>query len=112
MPIVLRSLMRDRVLHLLLLLGVILLPLADYRWPQLPAAIDWHTIITLSGLMMLTKGLELSGYFDVLGARLAQGFQHERTLALFMVCAAARALDLSDQRCGAVYHGAAHAHAA
>ncbi len=89
MPIVLRSLMRDRVLHLLLLLGVILLPLADYRWPQLPAAVDWHTIMTLTGLLMLTKGLENSGYFDVLGARLAQGFQHERTLALFMVCAAA-----------------------
>ena len=80
--------MRDRVLHLLLLLGVILLPLADYRWPQLPAAVDWHTIMTLTGLLMLTKGLENSGYFDVLGARLAQGFQHERTLALFM-CAAA-----------------------
>ncbi len=32
MPIVLRSLMRDRVLHLLLLLGVILLPLAATAW--------------------------------------------------------------------------------
>ncbi len=89
MPIVLRSLMRDRILHLLLLLGVILLPLAEYRWSQLPAAVDWHTIMTLTGLLMLTKGLENSGYFDVLGARLVQRFQHERTLALFMVCAAA-----------------------
>lgn len=89
MPIVLRSLMRDRILHLLLLLGVVLLPLADFRWPQLPAAVDWHTIMTLTGLLMLTKGLENSGYFDVLGARLIQRFQHERTLALFMVCAAA-----------------------
>jgi di/tricarboxylate transporter len=89
MPIVLRSLMRDRILHLLLLLGVILLPLAEYRWSQLPAAVDWHTIMTLTGLLMLTKGLENSGYFDVLGARLIQRFQHERALALFMVCAAA-----------------------
>ena len=32
-------------------------------------AIDWHTIITLSGLMLLTKGVELSGYFDVLGRK-------------------------------------------
>lgn len=89
MPIVLRSLMRDRILHLLLLLGVVLLPLAEYRWSQLPAAVDWHTIMTLTGLLMLTKGLEHSGYFDVLGARLMQRFQHERALALFMVCAAA-----------------------
>ena len=29
-----------------------------------PAAIDWHTIITLSGLMLLTKGVELSGYLN------------------------------------------------
>ncbi len=89
MPIVLRSLMRDRILHLLLLLGVILLPLAEYRWSQLPASVDWQTIMTLTGLLMLTKGLENSGYFDVLGARLIQRFQHERALALFMVCAAA-----------------------
>jgi di/tricarboxylate transporter len=70
-------------------LGVILLPLAEYRWSQLPAAVDWHTIMTLTGLLMLTKGLENSGYFDVLGARLIQRFLHERALALFMVCAAA-----------------------
>lgn len=89
MPIVLRSFMRDRILHLLLLLGVILLPFADFRWQQLPAAVDWHTIMTLTGLLMLTKGLENSGYFDVLGARLIQRFRHERALALFMVCAAA-----------------------
>ncbi|QDY41454.1 SLC13 family permease [Candidatus Pantoea soli] len=86
---VLRSLMRDRILHLLLLIGVILLLLADYRWAQLPQAVDWQTIMTLTGLLMLTKGLESSGYFDVLGARLIQRFQHERALALFMVCAAA-----------------------
>lgn len=89
MPNLLRSLMRDRILHLLLLLGVIMLPLANFRWSQLPTAVDWHTIMTLTGLLMLTKGLENSGYFDVLGARLIQRFQHERALALFMVCAAA-----------------------
>jgi len=81
--------MRDHILHLLLLLGVILLPLAEYRWPQLPAAVDWQTIMTLTGLLILTKGLENSGYFDVLGARLTQRFAQERSLALFMVCAAA-----------------------
>ncbi|MCE0488683.1 anion permease [Pantoea sp. Mb-10] len=89
MSIVLRSLMRDRILHLLLLVGVILLPFAQYQWSDLPKAVDWQTIMTLTGLLMLTKGLENSGYFDVLGARLIQRFAHERALALFMVCAAA-----------------------
>ncbi|QDE47381.1 hypothetical protein EIN43_09725 [Enterobacter hormaechei] len=50
-----------------------------------PAAIDWRTIISLSGLMMLTKGVELSGYFDVLGRKMVRRFATERKLALFMV---------------------------
>uniref|UniRef100_UPI000A5DDA4B SLC13 family permease n=1 Tax=Acinetobacter indicus TaxID=756892 RepID=UPI000A5DDA4B len=52
-------------------------------------AIDWHTIITLSGLMLLTKGVELSGYFDVLGRKMVRRFATERRLAMFMVLAAA-----------------------
>lgn len=84
-----RALLRDRFLHLLLLIGIGLcfaVPFAPASWP---AAIDWHTIITLSGLMLLTKGVELSGYFDVLGRRMVRRFRSERQLALFMVLAAA-----------------------
>lgn len=85
----LRALARDRFLHLLILIGIALslaVPFAPQQWPK---AIDWHTIITLSGLMLLTKGVEQSGYFDVLGRRMARRFTHERSLALFMVLAAA-----------------------
>lgn len=84
-----RSLMGDRFLHLLLLIGLIVscfVPFQPRRWP---ASIDWHTIITLSGLMLLTKGVELSGYFDVLGRKMARRFGTERRLATFMVLAAA-----------------------
>ncbi len=84
-----RPFLRDRFLHLLLLIGLIVsffVPFAPSRWPE---AIDWHTIITLSGLMMLTKGVELSGYFDVLGRRMVKGFASERQLAMFMVFGAA-----------------------
>lgn len=65
----LRTLQGDRFFQLLILVGVGLsffVPFAPKSWP---AAIDWHTIITLSGLMLLTKGVELSGYFDVLGRK-------------------------------------------
>lgn len=84
-----RALLRDRFLHLLLVIGIGLcfaVPFAPAAWP---GAIDWHTIITLSGLMLLTKGVELSGYFDVLGRRMVRRFHSERRLALFMVLAAA-----------------------
>lgn len=38
---------------------------------------------------MLTKGIEASGYFDVLGKRLVQRFHSQRSLALFLTAAAA-----------------------
>ncbi|MEX3018767.1 anion transporter [Kluyvera sp. STS39-E] len=84
-----RSLIRDRFLHLLLIIGVVLSFFVPFQPADWPAAIDWHTIITLSGLMLLTKGVEQSGYFDVLGRKMARRFVTERQLALFMVLAAA-----------------------
>lgn len=89
MPIMLRSFLHDRILHLLLATGVVLAWFSDFHWRDLPAAVDWQTITTLTGLLLLTKGIENSGYFDVLGGRLIARFSHERALALFMVLAAA-----------------------
>lgn len=88
MPLI-RALARDRFLHLLLIIGVALCFFAPFAPKTWPAAIDWHTIITLSGLMLLTKGVELSGYFDVIGRRMVRRFHHQRRLAMFMVLAAA-----------------------
>ncbi|EMD1654493.1 anion transporter [Pluralibacter gergoviae] len=85
----LRSLRRDRFLHLLIAAGIILSFFVPFRPRGWPASIDWHTIVTLSGLMLLTKGVEMSGYFDVLGRKMARRFATERRLALFMVLAAA-----------------------
>ncbi|EGT3572700.1 anion transporter [Citrobacter sp. ANG330] len=85
----LRALKRDRFFQLLIIVGVALslwVPFTPRTWP---GAIDWHTIITLSGLMLLTKGVELSGYFDVLGRKMTRRFATERRLAMFMVLAAA-----------------------
>ncbi len=71
----------------------------------------WHTIVMLSGLMLLTKGIELSGYFDVLGRKMARRFVTERQLAIFMVLAAALLSTFLDQRRCAVYCGAVDADA-
>ena len=91
----LRTLQGDRFFQLLILVGIGLsffVPFSPKSWP---AAIDWHTIITLSGLMLLTKGVELSGYSDVLGRKMVRRFATERRLAMFMVLAAALLTDLS-----------------
>lgn len=47
--------------------------------------IDWYIIIILSGLMLLIKGVELSGYFDVLGCKMVCCFVMECWLVMFMV---------------------------
>ena len=89
MATLLRPFLQDRFLHLLVLLGLILAFFAPFSLQQLPRAVDWPTIITLCGLLMLTKGIEASGYFDVLGRRLVKRFHRQRTLALFLIAAAA-----------------------
>lgn len=89
MATLLRPFLHDRFLHLLVLAGLILACFVPVSLSGLPAAVDWPTIITLCGLLMLTKGIEASGYFDVLGRRLALRFRRHRTLALFLVSTAA-----------------------
>ncbi|MDW8848025.1 SLC13 family permease [Erwinia sp. MMLR14_017] len=89
MTTLLRPFLHDRFLHLLVLLGLILACFAPFSLRTLPEAVDWPTIITLCGLLMLTKGIEASGYFDVLGRRLVKRFHRQRTLALFLVAASA-----------------------
>jgi len=84
-----RPFLHDRFLHLLVVLGLLLACFVPFTVADLPRAVDWPTMITLCGLLMLTKGIEASGYFDALGRRLVQGFRHQRQLALFLVCAAA-----------------------
>lgn len=89
MTTLLRPLLHDRFLHFLILFGLILACFAPFTLSELPGAVDWQTMITLSGLLMLTKAIEASGYFNVLGRRLVQHFHYQRGLALFFVAAAA-----------------------
>ncbi|WP_067702662.1 SLC13 family permease [Erwinia sp. ErVv1] len=89
MATLLRPFLQDRLLHLLILLGLALACFAPFTLAQLPAAVDWPTIVTLCGLLILTRGIESSGYFNVLGRRLVLRFHTQRRLALFLVAAAA-----------------------
>lgn len=54
-----------------------------------PDLVDWPTILTLSGLLVLTKGVEMSGYLPIVAQRLLGLMPSERALALFLVLATA-----------------------
>lgn len=86
---VLRGLAGDRF-FLILLAGLVVLagvspaPISSY-----PSQVDGGTLAALTGLLLLTKGLELSGVLQRLGLRLVQAMPSERAIALSLVLAAA-----------------------
>lgn len=54
-----------------------------------PRLVDWDTVATLAGLLLLTAGIESSGFLHRLAWRVAAMIADERRLALFLVAAAA-----------------------
>lgn len=86
---VLSGLRADRFFQILLaglavLAGLSPAPLASY-----PSLVDAPTLAALTGLLLLTKGLELSGVLHRLGHRLVAAMPNERAVALGLVLAAA-----------------------
>lgn len=80
---------KDRFLHALLLAGAAMFAFHPQPLSALSDFIDGRTIITLLGLMLLTKGVEVSGYFDFVGRKIINRLHSERRLALFLVFSAA-----------------------
>jgi Na+/H+ antiporter NhaD/arsenite permease-like protein len=58
-------------------------------WRTLPALVDWQTVLTLAGLLMLTKAVEYSGFLTWLAHRLVRRIRTERGLAVLLVLLAA-----------------------
>lgn len=84
-----RALRRDYLLHVLLAACVALSLARPTAIATYPALVDGPTIAALAGLLILTKGVEVSGFFHRLGFHLI-GFEHsERTVAFFLVASAA-----------------------
>ncbi|WP_145521878.1 SLC13 family permease [Yersinia aldovae] len=82
---VFRPFLKDRLLHILLILGIVLTVLTPTKISAFSQFIDWTTIVTLLGLMLLTKGVEVSGYFDFIGRKIINTLHTERYLALFIL---------------------------
>jgi di/tricarboxylate transporter len=77
----------DKLLWLLLLVLPLLGRLNPLPLSQWPWLVDWPTLGTLSGLLMLTKGIELSGALQKIGHDMITRMHSERHLALFLVAA-------------------------
>ncbi|MGH8281775.1 MAG: SLC13 family permease, partial [Gammaproteobacteria bacterium] len=59
--------------------------LAPRKIPAYPSLVNWPTIGTLLGLMILTKGVELSGWLHRIGQSIMARIGNVRVLALFLV---------------------------
>lgn len=57
--------------------------------PAYPSRVDWPTLDTLAGLLLLTAGIEASGFLHRLAWSLTRLIHDERTLALFLLAASA-----------------------
>ncbi len=88
-PTLLAKLRGDWLLWTLVLVLAGLSVQAPKRMATYATLVDWPTIATLAGLLILTKGIETSGYLDRLGRRLVRHFADVRTLALALVAASA-----------------------
>lgn len=79
--------LRDRMMHMLLVVAIALSIVSPHPFAEYPAWVDWHTIATLAGMLLLTTGIEASGYLEHLGRVIINRLRQERALALFLVCA-------------------------
>ncbi len=79
----------EPVLAILLLAFILLEALRPQTPPALMGLVDWPTIVTLAGLLMLTKAIEFSGALDWLARRLLQRIHTQRGLACLLVLLAA-----------------------
>lgn len=76
-------------------LAILIVALAALQWtrPQspleLPRLVDWPTVLTLAGLLVLTKAVELSGLLMWLAHRVVHHVRTERTLACLLIGLAA-----------------------
>ncbi len=80
---------QDYLLHVLLVVCAALTLLRPAAVATFPTLVDWPTIAALTGLLVLTKGVEVSGFFHRLGFHLITLEHTERKLAFFLVASSA-----------------------
>jgi di/tricarboxylate transporter len=89
LPPSIHALGRDRFFLALLAVLALLTLLDPAGVARYPSRIDWPTIGTLAGLLLLTQGVDASGALQRLGRWLLERVRSERSAALGLVVAAA-----------------------
>jgi Na+/H+ antiporter NhaD/arsenite permease-like protein len=84
-----RAVSKEPVLAILVVALVVLQAVHPRPLMSLPGLVDWQTVLTLAGLLVLTKAIELSGFLMWAAHRLVHHIHNERTLALLLVALAA-----------------------
>lgn len=84
-----RGLAKEPILATLITAFVLLQCIHPQPWRTMPARVDWQTVMTLAGLLMLTKAVEYSGFLTWASHRLVRRIHSERGLALWLVLLAA-----------------------
>jgi di/tricarboxylate transporter len=84
-----RVLLKDYLLWFLAGLLVVLYVMAPARLSAYLDLVDWPTIAGVTGLLVLAKGIEFSGYLHRLGKRVIEVMPTGRSLATLLVLAAA-----------------------
>lgn len=82
-------LLQEPVLTVLAVALIVLEWLRPQPFAVLAGLVDWQTVVTLAGLLMLTKALELSGCLMWLAHRIVHHVHSERGLAMLLVIFAA-----------------------
>ncbi|WP_224006771.1 SLC13 family permease [Paraburkholderia tropica] len=79
----------EPVLTILVAALVLLQVFAPRAWSTLPALVDWQTVMTLAGLLILTKAIEYSGFLTWVAHKLVHRIRSERALAFLLIGLAA-----------------------
>lgn len=80
---------KEPVLSVLVVALIALQCLHPRPWLSLPGLIDWQTVLTLAGLLILTKAVELSGFLMWMAHRVVHHIHSERALAFLLIGLAA-----------------------
>ena len=83
------SLKRDYLLWTLVAALIVFSVLEPGEIAHYPGLVNWPTIATLLGLMILTKGVEQSGWLHHAGRNVIARVSSQRVLALILVCGSA-----------------------
>jgi Na+/H+ antiporter NhaD/arsenite permease-like protein len=80
---------KEPVLTVLVVALIALQVVHPRPWESLPGLVDWQTVMTLAGLLILTKAVEYSGFLMWLAHRVVHHIRSQRALAYLLIALAA-----------------------